>query len=116
VANAASSDIVSLVKGGSAMHRMGKQFSPDLHTGTGNFTILVVFPFGRKPIRCADYKDGETLKFLVSVSFEYEGRIDTEGVDLDSFSEYRLGFESPHAKAVRQYYHSYPCRYRPRRP
>ena len=45
-ANSASS-IISLPKGGGAMHGLGEKFSPDLFTGTGNFTIPVSLPPGR---------------------------------------------------------------------
>jgi hypothetical protein len=37
--NAASSDAVSLPKGGGALQGIGEKFAPDLHTGTGNFTV-----------------------------------------------------------------------------
>ena len=33
-----TSNIISLPKGGGAQHGMREKFSPDLHTGTGNFT------------------------------------------------------------------------------
>jgi RHS repeat-associated protein len=42
-----SSQIISLPKGGGAQHGMGEKFSPDLHTGTGNFTIPIALPPGR---------------------------------------------------------------------
>lgn len=29
------------------MHGMGEKFSPDLHTGTGNFTVPIALPPGR---------------------------------------------------------------------
>jgi RHS repeat-associated protein len=38
---------ISLPKGGGALHGIGETFSPDLHTGTGNFTIPVSLPPGR---------------------------------------------------------------------
>ena len=41
-----------------------------------------------KQIRYADYDNAGTLKYLVSVSFEYAERL-----QLDHFSEYRSGFE-----------------------
>ncbi|MGA2402490.1 MAG: SpvB/TcaC N-terminal domain-containing protein, partial [Syntrophobacteraceae bacterium] len=43
-----SGDVISLPKGGGALHGIGEKFSPDLHTGTGNFTIPVALPPGRK--------------------------------------------------------------------
>jgi hypothetical protein len=42
-----SSQIISLPKGGGAQHGIGEKFSPDLHTGTGNFTIPIALPPGR---------------------------------------------------------------------
>jgi hypothetical protein len=42
-----SSQVISLPKGGGAQHGMGETFSPDLHTGTGNFTIPIALPPGR---------------------------------------------------------------------
>ena len=42
-----SSQIISLPKGGGALHGLGEKFSPDLHTGTGNFTIPIALPPGR---------------------------------------------------------------------
>lgn len=41
------SQIISLPKGGGALQGMGEKFSPDLHTGTGNFTIPLALPPGR---------------------------------------------------------------------
>ena len=42
-----SEQIISLPKGGGAMHGIGEKFSPDLHTGTGNFTVPIALPPGR---------------------------------------------------------------------
>ncbi|OWY64946.1 hypothetical protein B7486_44570 [cyanobacterium TDX16] len=42
-----SSQIISLPKGGGAQHGIGEKFSPDLHTGTGNFIIPIALPPGR---------------------------------------------------------------------
>src|SRR5258706_15957649 len=41
------SQIISLPKGGGAQHGMGEKFSPDLHTGTANFTVPIAIPPGR---------------------------------------------------------------------
>ena len=38
---------ITLPKGGGALHGIGEKFSPDLHTGTGNFTIPIAIPPGR---------------------------------------------------------------------
>ncbi|HEY5742207.1 MAG TPA: SpvB/TcaC N-terminal domain-containing protein, partial [Terrimicrobiaceae bacterium] len=42
-----SSQVISLPKGGGALHGIGETFSPDLHTGTGNFTVPIALPPGR---------------------------------------------------------------------
>src|SRR5512137_2410897 len=42
-----SEQIISLPKGGGALHGIGEKFSPDLHTGTGNFTVPIALPPGR---------------------------------------------------------------------
>src|SRR5437870_12311061 len=39
--------IISLPQGGGALHGIGEKFAPDLHTGTGNFTIPIALPSGR---------------------------------------------------------------------
>ncbi len=45
--SSASSQVISLPKGGGALHGIGEKFSPDLHTGTGNFTVPIALPPGR---------------------------------------------------------------------
>src|SRR5262249_11609677 len=45
--SSASNQVISLPQGGGAMHGIGETFSPDLHTGTGNFTIPIALPPGR---------------------------------------------------------------------
>jgi hypothetical protein len=45
--NSAPSQVISLPKGGGALHGIGEKFSPDLHTGTGNFTVPIALPPGR---------------------------------------------------------------------
>ncbi len=42
-----SEQILSLPKGGGAIKGMGEKFQPDLHTGTGNFSIPISLPPGR---------------------------------------------------------------------
>jgi hypothetical protein len=42
-----SAETISLPKGGGAQRGMGEKFSPDLHTGTGNFTVPIALPPGR---------------------------------------------------------------------
>jgi RHS repeat-associated protein len=45
--SASPTSIISLPKGGGAQHGIGEEFSPDLHTGTGNFTVPITVPPGR---------------------------------------------------------------------
>src|SRR6185369_3789835 len=45
--SSASGQTIALPKGGGALHGIGEKFSPDLHTGTGNFTIPIALPPGR---------------------------------------------------------------------
>lgn len=47
MANAASNEVISLPKGGGAVQGLGEKFAPDLHTGTGNFTVPITLPPGR---------------------------------------------------------------------
>jgi virulence plasmid B protein/glycosyltransferase TcdB-like subunit of Tc toxin/VCBS repeat protein len=42
-----ASQVISLPQGGGALHGIGEKFSPDLHTGTGNFTVPIALPPGR---------------------------------------------------------------------
>lgn len=42
-----TAQIILLPKGGGAWYGIGVKFSPDLHTGTGNFTIPITLPLGR---------------------------------------------------------------------
>ena len=42
-----SSGVISLHKGGGALHGIGEKFSPDLFTDTGNFTVPIARPPGR---------------------------------------------------------------------
>src|SRR5947209_20127608 len=42
-----ASQTISLPSGGGALHGIGEKFSPDLFTGTGNFTIPIALPPGR---------------------------------------------------------------------
>src|SRR5215211_1146391 len=39
--------IISIPQGGGALKGIGETFSPDLHTGTGNFTVPIALPPGR---------------------------------------------------------------------
>jgi RHS repeat-associated protein len=42
-----SSQVISLPQGGGALKGIGETFSPDLFTGTGNFTVPIALPPGR---------------------------------------------------------------------
>src|SRR5574341_689896 len=42
-----SEQVISLPSGGGALSGIGETFSPDLHTGTGNFTVPIALPPGR---------------------------------------------------------------------
>lgn len=46
-----SGDILSLPKGGGALHGLGEKFSPDLHTRTGNFKVPIALPPGRNGLQ-----------------------------------------------------------------
>lgn len=39
--------VISLPQGGGALSSIGETFSPDLHTGTGNFVVPIKLPLGR---------------------------------------------------------------------
>lgn len=41
-----SNQIIALPKGGGAQKGLGEKFSPDLHTGTSNFTVPIALPPG----------------------------------------------------------------------
>jgi RHS repeat-associated protein len=43
--------ILSLPKGGGALSGLGEKFSPDLFTGTGNFTVPIAVPAGRNGLQ-----------------------------------------------------------------
>jgi hypothetical protein len=43
--------IISLPKGGDALHGTGEMFSLNLHTGTGNFTVPITLPPGRNGLQ-----------------------------------------------------------------
>jgi Salmonella virulence plasmid 65kDa B protein len=42
-----SSQVIALPQGGGAQKGLGEKLSPDLHTGTGNFTVPIALPPGR---------------------------------------------------------------------
>src|SRR6266699_2137510 len=42
-----TNQVISLPKGGGALRGIGETFAPDLHTGTGNFTIPIALLPGR---------------------------------------------------------------------
>ena len=46
-----SNEVIALPQGGGAVQGIGEKFSPDLHTGTGNFTVPIAVPGGRGGFR-----------------------------------------------------------------
>jgi hypothetical protein len=44
-------DVISLPNGGGALAGIGEKFAPDLHTGTGNFTVPLAVPPGRNGLQ-----------------------------------------------------------------
>ncbi|HBY97886.1 MAG TPA: hypothetical protein DEP84_28760, partial [Chloroflexi bacterium] len=50
-AGSSATPIISLPKGGGALQGIGEKFAPDLHTGTGNFTVPIVLPPGRNGLQ-----------------------------------------------------------------
>jgi RHS repeat-associated protein len=42
---------IALPKGGGAMQGIGEKFTPDLHTGTSNFTVPIAVPPGRRGLQ-----------------------------------------------------------------
>src|SRR5215469_14106223 len=51
MASSSIADVISLPKGGGALSGIGETFAPDLHTGTGNFTVPITLPPGRKGLQ-----------------------------------------------------------------
>jgi RHS repeat-associated protein len=57
----AAGSVISLPKGGGAVGGLGEKFSPDLFTGTGNFSVPIEVPAGRlhlQPALALDYSTG----------------------------------------------------------
>lgn len=46
-----SSQVVSVPKGGGAIPGIGEKFAPDIHTGTGNFSVPISIPAGRNGVQ-----------------------------------------------------------------
>ena len=51
MSNKSSSGSISLPSGGGAISGMGEKFSPDLFTGTGNFSVPIAVPKGRNGLQ-----------------------------------------------------------------
>lgn len=51
--NGSSDQAVSLPRGGGALKGLGENFTPDLHTGTGNFNVPIALPPGRSDFQPA---------------------------------------------------------------
>src|SRR4029077_7027972 len=45
------SDIIALPPGGGALQGIGERFAPDLHSGTGNFSVPIATPPGRQGLQ-----------------------------------------------------------------
>lgn len=45
--SSATPDVIALPQEGGALKGLGEKFSPDLFTGTGNFTVPIALPPGR---------------------------------------------------------------------
>src|SRR4051795_11455018 len=43
--------VISLPQGGGAVSGLGEKFSPDLFTGTGNFSVPIALPRGRNGVQ-----------------------------------------------------------------
>src|SRR3954469_13992012 len=48
-----AADIITLPQGGGAQRGIGETFTPDLQTGTGNLTVPIVVPPGRRHLQPA---------------------------------------------------------------
>ena len=46
-----SNQVISVPSGGGALTGIGETFAPDLHTGTGNFSIPIALPPGRNGLQ-----------------------------------------------------------------
>jgi hypothetical protein len=44
-------DLISVPQGGSAVKGMGEKFTPDIHTGPGNFSVPISPPSGRNGLQ-----------------------------------------------------------------
>jgi hypothetical protein len=51
MSNTGPSDIIAVPKGDGALQGIAEKFSPDLHTGSGNFTIPIALPRGRNGVQ-----------------------------------------------------------------
>jgi len=61
VGNKSGTDIIEKPQGGGALKGIGEKFAPDLQTGTGNFTIPIEIPQGRRgfqPSLALQYSSG----------------------------------------------------------
>jgi RHS repeat-associated protein len=50
-ATASGDQVIALPKGGGALRGIGEKFAPDLHTGTGNFSVPLELPPGRNGLQ-----------------------------------------------------------------
>jgi RHS repeat-associated protein len=63
MANTKGTSVISTPEGGGAMSGLGEKFSPDLFTGTGNFSVPIAVPPGRngmQPALTLQYSSGSS--------------------------------------------------------
>src|SRR3712207_4129141 len=121
------SQVISLPKGGGASQGIGEKFSPDLHTGTGNFSVPITVPPGRngfQPALSLVYSTGNGngpfgLGWSLSipgVSRQTAKRVplydDSEDIFILSGAEDLVRVEQSSAETQTQVHHR--ARYRPR--
>lgn len=51
MSNKSGTEIISAPKGGGALKGIGEKFAPDLHTGTGNYSVPIELPPGRNGLQ-----------------------------------------------------------------
>ena len=52
-----AADLIALPQGGGAIRGVGEKFSPDLQTGTGNYSIPLEVPAGRRGLQPTENRD-----------------------------------------------------------
>ena len=75
-----ATQIISTPQGGGALHGIGETFSPNLHTGTGNFTVPIALPPGRNEFQGFSRYEEERDVFLLSCAEDLAPVEKAEGV------------------------------------